>query len=169
MDLSRITEKVMLMDDAAWARHSNPWSVSTRFSVLPFMSVAFWSREWIGLYCLLPILLSFVWIWVNPKLFCAPKKTNNWASLGTFGERVYLNRKNVPIPAQHERAALVLQSLSGLGLPIFVYGLYSLDFFALLLGNVWVMVFKAWFFDRMVWLYLDMKKRDPTYQAWFRA
>ncbi len=166
MDLTRFAERLMKMDDESWRRHSNPWSVYTRFSILPLMSLAFYSKEWIGYYSLLPILLSFIWIWLNPRLFNAPNQTNNWASMGTFGERIYLARNTQTIPQHHLKAAYWLQILSAIGLPIFIYALYSLNIWALILGNVWIMVFKAWFVDRMVWLYMDMKETDPIYASW---
>ena len=36
-------------------------------------------------------------------------------------------------------------------------GLVSLNGWALILGVAWIMVFKAWFADRMVWLYRDTR------------
>ena len=169
MDFTRFAEKLMAMDDETWARHSNPWSVYTRLSILPLMSLAFWSREWIGSYSLIPILLSFIWIWLNPRMFGVPAKTNNWASMGTFGERIYLDRKINPIPEHHILPTIVLQIMSGIGLPIFIYGLYSLNIWALVLGNMWIIVFKAWFVDRMVWLFKDMKDTNPKYLIWLKS
>lgn len=168
MDILKLAEKSMAMDDETWSRHSNPWSVYSRFTILPLLSLAFWSREWIGIYSLLFIGLSFIWIWINPRLFNAPKNTNNWASMATFGERIYLNRKNEDIAAHHLRASRVLQLLSAMGLPFFIYGIYSLDIWVLILGNFWLMTFKAWFVDRMVWLYMEMKDENPLYQSWLK-
>ncbi|MBR9885549.1 MAG: hypothetical protein GYB21_18650 [Oceanospirillales bacterium] len=153
------------MDDKSWQRHANPWSVYSRFSALPLISLAFWSREWLGAYALVPILLSLLWVWINPRVFGVPERTDNWASRGTFGERIYLNRHTESIPAHHLRACRVLQALSLAGVPVFIYGLYTLDLATLLLGNLWVMAFKAWFVDRMVWLYMDMKEARPEPEA----
>jgi hypothetical protein len=169
MDLLKYTEKSMSMSEEVWNRHSSPWSVYTRFTVLPLISVSFWSRDWIGVYCIFPIVLSFIWVWLNPRVFNAPSKTDNWASMGTFGERIYLNRKQVCIPKHHVSTCRLLQFLSALGLPLFVYGIYALDFWVLVLGNFWIMVFKAWFVDRMVWLYLDMKDTNDTYRSWYKT
>lgn len=36
------------MDDAAWARHANPWSVWTRVPILLLLALAIWSRAWIA-------------------------------------------------------------------------------------------------------------------------
>ncbi len=169
VDIIKYAEKAMSMDDETWNRHSNPWSVYTRFTTLPLISFAFWSREWIDVYSVALITLSFLWVWINPRLFEAPSTTNNWASMGTFGERIYLNRENEVIPIHHLKACRSLQSLSAMGLPFFIYGLYFLDIWVLILGNFWIMAFKAWFVDRMVWLYMDMKESNPIYQSWFKT
>jgi hypothetical protein len=169
MDILKWAEKAMAMDEETWNRHSNPWSVYTRFTTLPLISLAFWSREWLGVYSLALIVLSFLWVWLNPRLFSIPARTNNWASMGTFGERIYLNRGSENIATHHLKTCRVLQSLSAMGLPFFLYGLYTLDLWILILGNFLVMVFKAWFVDRMVWLYMEMKASNPVYQSWFRT
>lgn len=169
MDLTQWAEKAMGMNDDVWARHANPWSVYTRFTALPLISIAVWSREWFGAYSLALIALSLLWVWLNPRLFSAPTNTNNWESMVTFGERIYLKRATESIPAHHLSACRTLQLLSAAGLPFFLYGLYYLDLWILILGNFWIMVFKAWFVDRMVWLYLDMKDSNPIYQSWFKT
>jgi hypothetical protein len=166
LDILKFAEKLMSMDDETWRRHSNPWSVYTRFTTLPLLSLSIWSREWFGAYSLVFIGLSLLWIWINPRLFRFPISTNNWASMGTFGERIYLNKANEVIPSHHLKICRALQLLSALGLPLFIYGLYFLDIWAVILGNFWLTVFKAWFVDRMVWLYMDMKESNPVYQSW---
>ena len=56
----------------SWMRHANPASVWTRFSVLPLLMLAVWSRDWIGLWFLIPLALSLVWLFVNPLFFSPP-------------------------------------------------------------------------------------------------
>lgn len=169
MDLFKLLEKTMSMDEKSWEKHASPWSVYTRFTLLPLLSLAIWSRAWLGIYAIAPIILTLLWIWLNPRAFAPPKKTDNWASMGTFGERIYLNRHNVPIPPHHRALCRALPLLSALGLPFWFYGLYSFNIWALALGNIWIIVFKAWFVDRMVWLYLDMKDSNHAYQAWLKS
>ncbi|MEC9411852.1 MAG: DUF6653 family protein [Pseudomonadota bacterium] len=165
MDIIKWAEKLMSMDEKSWQRHANPWSVYSRFTTLPLLSLAFYSREWMGIYSLIPIVLALVWIWLNPRLFNVPSSTDNWASMGTFGERLYLNRKNIPIPVHHQQVCMLLQTLSALGIPFFIYSLYSLNVGLLIASNIWIMVFKAWFVDRMVWLYREMKNSDSKYAS----
>ncbi|QMU58922.1 MAG: hypothetical protein GKR98_12410 [Boseongicola sp.] len=168
MDAFDATERSMGMKDATWARHANPWSVWTRFTCLPLLILAIWSRDWFGWYSLVPIALACLWIWWNPRAFPVPASTDNWASKGTFGERIFLNRKTIPIPQHHLRWAYVLGFASAIGIPPLIWGLWTLDFEWTLIGAILTVLPKVWFVDRMVWLYEDRKDSDPTYQSWLR-
>ena len=168
MDIFRISERLMSMDDEAWARHANPWSVWTRFTCLPLIVLAIWSRTWLGWWSLIPIGLALFWTWANPRAFGRPATTDNWASRGTFGERVFINRKEVPIPQHHERMAHLLAWLSLPGMALLAHGLIVLDPMATICGMVLGVLPKVWFCDRMVWLYQDMKDADPRYAAWMK-
>lgn len=167
-EIIHFTERVMGMSDGVWARHANPLSVWTRFSCLPLLVLAIWSRDWIGLWCLFPVALALFWIWYNPRAFPPPENTDNWASKGTFGERVYLNRAKIPIPKHHEVAANILAALSVPGLALLIYGLYAPDPLATVTGTFGTILPKVWFVDRMVWLYENMKDESEKYQSWLR-
>lgn len=157
MDIFKASEKLMGMDDASWARHANPWSVYTRIAGLPLLVLSLWSRDWIGWWCLVPLVLSIAFIWWNPRAFEAPADTENWASHGTLGERVFLDRKAKSIPGHHERAAYLLTFVSAAGLVPLIYGLIVLSLPWTMLGLVLMIFGKLWFVDRMVWLYRDMR------------
>ena len=166
MDLFKAAEGLMRMDEATWARHANPLSVWTRFTCLPLLILAIWSRVWFGWWSLVPIALALFWTWINPRAFPPPANPGTWASKGTFGERVFLNRTAVPIPEHHRRWAFALGALSATGLPPLVWGLWQLDLTMTVLGTILVVLPKVWFVDRMVWLYEDMKTANPDYVAW---
>ena len=151
----RISERLMGMDDDAWARHANPWSVYTRFTCLPLIALAVWSRAWIGWWCLAPLALALLWTWANPRVFNPPASTDNWASQGVMGERLFLNRRAEPVPQHHVRMAYWLTGVSALGMGMLIYGLAALDASATLGGMAVTVGGKAWFVDRMVWLYRD--------------
>ena len=168
MDYGRVAARIFAMDEATWARHASPWSVWTRVSTLPVLILAFWSRAWLGWWCLVPIALVLVWLWLNPRLFPPPRTTASWGSKATFGERVWLNRAQVPIPDHHRIAAHILSALSGVGLVFVVWGLVALAIWPTVLGTAVAYVGKLWFCDRMVWLYEDMKDSHPEYGAWLR-
>ena len=162
-------ESLMTMNDQTWKRHASPWSVWTRFfTVTPLISLAVWSRVWLGWYSLVPIGLALFWTWYNPRAFPIPKSTNNWGAKATFGERVFLERRKVDIPRHHLRAANVLTLMSLIGSLIWIYGLVSLNFWATVAGIIGAVLPKAWFCDRMVWLYEDIKHTDPVYLSWLK-
>lgn len=158
----------LAMSDDTWKRHANPWSVWTRIATcLPMFAVAVWSRDWIGWWSVVPIVASVLWIWLNPRVFPPPQSTDNWASYGVFGERVWLNRKNIPIPAHHRIAPNILSGIGGIGLVAFAYGLWQLQLYPTLIGVILMYAGKLWYFDRMAWLYREMKDTVPEYASWY--
>lgn len=155
------------LDDESWLRHANPWSVYTRYSVLPLLALAVWSRTWIDWWSTIPVILVLLWTFLNPRLFNKPKSTKNWASKAVFGERVYMNRESEQIPAIH-RTGLIkfLNLISSLGLLLVIIGIIFYWFSLVILGVTFSYLGKSWFLDRMVWLYEDMKAKVPEYQSW---
>ena len=163
---SKIAKKFKL-DDKNWMKHANPWSVYTRTSALPILILAIWSRLWFGWWSLLFVIIALVWIWVNPRVFPEVKTTDNWASRGVFGERVWLNRKNIPVPEHYRKMLKILNAIQGFGLIFLVYGLWYLDFWSTLVGLILAIESKLWYVDGMVCLYEDMKNISE-YGKWER-
>jgi len=160
-------ERMMGLTDQAWDRHANPLSVYSRYSVLPLFILAVWSRVWIGWWCLLPLALVVIWARINPHLFPPPATTRSWAARAVLGERVWLNRKSVSIPAEDARWAVGLSVLNGLGLIPLAYGLWVLDAGWTVAGTAMIMIGKSWFLDRMTRLY-DRMADHPDYADWRR-
>lgn len=158
----------MRMDETTWLRHANPWSVWTRFTCLPFIVSAIWSRQWLGLWCLLPLAAALLWTWLNPRVFPIPATFDNWPAKATFGERVWLNRVKVPIPTHHQHAAFITSLLIMPGMFAVIYGLYALEIWPTVLGMACAIIAKIWFCDRMVWLYEDMRKQNAVYASWLQ-
>jgi hypothetical protein len=154
------------MTDEVWARHANPMSVWTRYAALPFLVLTIWSRVWLGPWCWPLIGVVVIWIWINPRVFPKPTSTDSWASRAVLGERVWLRRKELPVPEHHCRAPNVLSIFSLLGLAAAVYGLIELRLWPAVLGTLLVILAKSWFLDRMVWLYADMQDATPEYRSW---
>jgi hypothetical protein len=150
-----------------WMRHANPVSVWTRFAVLPLLAVSIWSRVWIGWWALVPFVFSLVFMVVNPLLFPRPRSTKNWASKGVLGERIWANRDEVEIPRQFTPSVPnVTYGFQIVGMAVLTYGLVVLHIENVITGIVIVQCAKAWFIDRMVLLFEDMKARRPEYAAW---
>jgi hypothetical protein len=149
MDLFRASERLMRMDEAAWARHANPLSVFSRFSILPLLALAVWSRLWIGWLFLVPVAAVILWTFLNPRLFGPPAHRDGWAWHGVRGERIFLLRADSPVPRRYLRAARLLSALAALGLVAIAWGLWRLEPIATLAGLVLAMGAKAWLVDRM--------------------
>ncbi len=167
MTLERKIAKAFRLTDENWMKHSNPWSVWTRYSVLPLIVLAFWSRAWIGWWCLIPGIGSILWMFFNPVLFNKPRSTKNWASKAVLGERAYLNRDKVEIPDIHKtplHGILKLMSSTGMVMTIWAVVFYSVG--GAVLGVTLAYIGKSWFLDRMVWLYETMKSENEEYRKW---
>ena len=154
------------MSDEVWQRHSNPWSVWTRVVIVPFFALAVWSRVWIGWWCLIPVAIVIGWTWFNPRVFPKPRSTDNWASKGVLGERVWLNRNKIPVPSLHSIVPKILNGVTTVGLFLLIWGLWGLEPWPTATGMILLLGGKLWFVDRMVWIYHDMQNQDPQYQGW---
>jgi hypothetical protein len=165
MTLENKIAKVFNLSDDNWMKHANPWSVWTRYSALPLIIVAFWSRVWMGWWSLLPISLSLAWMFFNPVLFSKPRSTKNWASKSVLGERVWKNRNHVPIPQHHKTIPNILNVISFLGMLLSIWSIIAIYIWPAVMGVVLAYIGKSWYLDRMVWLYEDMKYL-PEYGKW---
>jgi len=85
-----------------------------------------------------------------------------------FGERIWAERNKVELPDQFKSAAVenVTYMFQLVGAMVLAYGLIQLDLLAVVSGIVIVQCAKAWFIDRMVLLFEDMKVRNLEYAAW---
>ena len=162
LDLGRFAASMMKMDESVWARHANPWSGWSRVSILPLLSVAIWSRVWLGWGALVPTVLVLLWTLINPRLFPVPQSTENWMSRGVIGEQLWLDRAKLHLPDHHLRMARLLGTATFIGTLILVYGLIILDLRFALAGLATTMLLKLWFIDRMVWLYFDLSDRSES-------
>lgn len=166
MTFERQIASAFKMTDEVWERHANPWSVWTRFSALPLLILAIWSRVWLGWWSLVPTVAVLIWIWINPRVFPKPRSTGNWASKAVLGERVWLNRTSVPIPEHHRSVPHLLNIVSFTGVGFLAWGLIALEIWPMVFGIAVVYFGKLWFVDRMVWLYEDMKDATTEYRSW---
>lgn len=152
----RALAQLMAMDETTWRRHANPWSVWSRFAIVPFVALAVWSRIWLGWGALAPIAAVAAFTFLNPRLFPPPRTLDGWPQRAVTGERIYLAGK---APARERRTGTVLNVLAGLSLLPFGLGLWRFDAGLTCAGMAGVIGFKLWFVRRMARLY------DRTQQA----
>ena len=151
----RFAEKIMGMNATTWARHANPWSGWSRVSILPLLTVAAWSRVWIGWWALLPVAAVLIWTWLNPRLFPPPASTDNWMSRGILGERIWLADGRAPALAHHRPAVRNLAAMGSAGALLLLLGLILLDLPLTVAGLAIAILSKLWLLDRMVWVHRD--------------
>jgi hypothetical protein len=168
MNFEAAIARLFAMDEPAWARHANPWSVWTRFSALPLLLAAIWSHAVLGWGAVLPVAAALVWIWINPRAFPSPRSTDSWPARATFGERLWLDRRRRVIPRRHRRLPPILAALAGAGFALALGGAFALALWPMLCGGLLCVLAKLWFCDRMVWLYEDMAAHDPELRGWVR-
>ena len=165
MTLERKIAGLFKLTDENWMKHANPWSVWTRYSVLPLIVLAFWSRVWIGWWYLIPATMSLAWIFLNPVFFSIAKATKNWASKAVLGERVWMNRDKIDVPEYHKNVPKILNTISSVGMIISIWAIVILSVWPAILGIALAYLGKSWYLDRMVWMYEDMKHL-PEYKKW---
>ncbi len=161
-----VIAKAFSLSDETWEKHANPVSVYTRYSVLPILILAFWSRIWLGWWSVICIAVALFWVWLNPRFFNKPRSTNNWASKAVMGERVWLNRKKIPVPEHHKILPNILSVVSSMGMILCIFGVVKLQIWPTIFGTSLAYLGKSWFLDRMVWLYDEMKDENPEYERW---
>ncbi len=108
---------------------------------------------WIGWDAIIPFMILVFWILINPTLFSKPKDYNSWAAKAVLGERIFINRKENPLPNGHLKAIIILNILQSVSVIVLIFGLWNLNLSFTIHGIAYVYLTKMWFLDRMVWLY----------------
>jgi hypothetical protein len=156
-DLSALFPMISGADAETWARHAHPVSVWTRILFgLPLLTLAAWSRVWIGPWWIAAMAAAVFFIWINPRMTPVPRSTDNWGSKSTIGERLWLRMRRDEVPPWHRTVPRVLMVGSALGHAVLLYGVIALDPWPTAFGYATGMLCKLWYLDRMVWLERDV-------------
>ena len=147
MDVIRLAERSMSMDDTQWMRHATPLGAWTRFICLPLLAIAVWGG-----------------IWLTPRAI-PPLSTANRVAQGAFVSRAVLDRRSVPIPAHRRDWALLLAFLPAPRRPPLVRSLRHLDMTMTVLGILRATLPRIWFADRMIRFHDGMKGADPSHES----
>ena len=74
-----------------------------------------------------------------------PRSTNNWGSISTLGERLWLRMTRDEVPPWHRTVPRVLIVGSALGHAVLLYGVVVLDPWPKLFGYATGMLCKLWY------------------------
>jgi hypothetical protein len=155
-----------ILSETTWLRHSNPWSVWTRYAAFPVLVAAIWSYHSIGWWALVPVAAAIGFLVINPKLFPPPHSTDNWASKAVLGERVWLKEGRRFLPDQYPKVFYALMAVSFLNLAALVWGIIASDVVLTVISTINVLVGKSWSNDRMVWLFSERSRDNNEYRKW---
>ena len=64
-------------------------------------------------WCLVPIAVVIVWLWVNPRVFAPVENPTSWAAKGIYGERLWLMKRH-RVPAGCRAVLRILIGVAGL-------------------------------------------------------
>ena len=156
MTIERRIANLAGLNNEAWDKHSSGLSVWTRFSGPVLLITALWSRLWLGWWALLALGLVIVWIALNPHIFPRAKDRSGYTVRGAWGERIWMHRDVLEVPAKHKGLPHFLSVVNSLGFAAALYGAVLYDPWTAALGLSTHYLGKAWFIDRMVWLTDDM-------------
>lgn len=152
--------------EKTWERHANPWSFWTRAPILiPLLALVWYHRD-LGLWSLPLFAGLIVWTIINPMVFPRPRTTDRWEARTTFGEKIWMRRREIPIPRHHYRAAVLTLSLSGLGTLVAFPAAYVQQLWPTLMFGTLAILGKLWYLDRMAWLYADLKDTRDEFKSW---
>ncbi|WP_309485896.1 DUF6653 family protein [Marinitenerispora sediminis] len=154
------------MDDEAWRRHANPWSVWTRFAAVRAVIAALGSRAWLGWWYLLPVAAVAGWLWLDPHVFPTVTAPRTWAPRRGYGERLWLADPALA-SAEHRRFHRLLVPLRAvsLGLPgygLVGYGLVVLDVWPTACGAALLVLGQLRRIDRFGMLYGEGRRRGAA-------
>lgn len=145
------------MTDEAWKRHANPWSVWTRFAMIPAFELAVWSRDWIGLWSLVPISVVILGLLLNVRVFDAVEPVA-WTAKGIYGEQLHVEGK---APQAHVVVLRWLIATGLAGFALIAWGLIVLNVWPVVLGTVMVVLAQLWRIDRYGLLF-EQHQRDAA-------
>ena len=152
---------VLVMTDDAWKRHANPWSVWTRFAAIPTIILAIWSRVWLGWWCLAPIAVVLVWLWLNVRVFAAVETPTSWAAKGIYGEKLWLTQRE-RIPAGYRGVLRLLIGVAALSFAVLTYGLIALEVWPTVFGATMIVLGQLWRIDRFGLLFDELRARSDS-------
>lgn len=162
MPIEKHITNLFRLDEEGWARHANPLSGWSRFvtgMILPILAI--WSRIWIGWWAALAFGAVALWLWLNPRLFAPVEHDRGWMSRAVFGERAFIEYRELAAGLISVRRAHLFNLIAALGLIPLVYGLWVLDPVTTIAGASISVTGKMLFIGEMVAFYDRMKTAYP--------
>ncbi|MEM9634139.1 MAG: DUF6653 family protein [Pseudomonadota bacterium] len=144
-------------------------SVSTYAKILApaLLSAAIWAKLLVGgVISVLLLAGVLLFLFKLPSLFPGNRQSNSWAQQASFGERIWLNRLLIPVPADVNQRITILYLVFWTGTLIAMLGAVSSSL--LLSGTGLLVAYAAQgvCLGKLIGLYKEMKDKAPLYRFW---
>ncbi|TYC63188.1 hypothetical protein FMN50_02260 [Rhodobacterales bacterium] len=148
-------------------RPSAPFAIVIKFLSPGVLSGLLWTHVWLGLSTAALLCLGgAIGLAALQRLPFRGFGARSWMGRVGFGERVFLNRLVVPIPADRGRRITVLYLVFGVGAAVALVGGALASLVLTCSGLVVAMAAQVTCFRHLANLHRSMESRAPLYRFW---
>lgn len=131
------------------------------------LTAALWTQIWLSFWSALLVAIAvLVFVIALPKLIGETGKNSGWAKQVSFGEKIWLNRLFLPVPASDSARLTTLYLVFWMGSLIALLGGFLTSPILSLTGLIVAYAAQFVSFGKLVQLYRTMKEKTPLYRFW---
>nr|MEC9417607.1 DUF6653 family protein [Pseudomonadota bacterium] len=128
---------------------------------------ALWTQAWLGVWgALLLAFAVLAGVIAVPRLVGETGKASSWAKRVSFGEKIWLNRLFLPVPATDSARITTLYLVFWMGGLIALLGGFLSSPILSLTGLAVAYAAQFVSFGKLIQLYQTMKDKTPLYRFW---
>ncbi|MES0882336.1 DUF6653 family protein [Roseibium sp. SCP14] len=144
-------------------------SVSTYAKIFApaLLSAAIWAKLVVGgVFSMILLASVLLFLFKLPSIFSGRNQKDNWAQRASFGERIWLNRILIPIPADVNQRITILYLVFWTGTLIAILGAVSSSLLLSATGLLVAYAAQGVCLGKLIGLYNEMKEKTPLYRFW---
>ncbi|MES0808618.1 DUF6653 family protein [Roseibium sp. SCPC15] len=144
-------------------------SVSTYAKIVApaLLSAAIWAKLLVGgLFSVVLLAGVLLLLFKLPSLLSGKQQADSWARRASYGERIWLNRLLIPIPADVNQKITILYLVFWTGTLIAMLGAVSSSLLLTATGLLVAYAAQAVCLGKLIGLYNEMKDKAPLYRFW---
>jgi Family of unknown function (DUF6653) len=131
------------------------------------ITAALWSHVWVGTAASVALTLATVFFVVAiARIRRQTQSSRGWAVAVSFGERIWLNRLQIPIPGELNTKLTVLYLAFWTGTLVALSGGFTASVILTATGLIVTYAAMTVYFQNLVQLYRTMKEKEPLYRFW---
>lgn len=157
----------VLLPKAASGKPAPALSTVMKIVAPGLLTAALWTQVWLGIWGALLVAIGVLACVITlPSLVGETGKTTAWAKQVSFGEKVWLNRLFLPVPATDSARLTTLYLVFWMGGLIALLGGFLMSPILSLTGLLVAHAAQFVSFVKLVQLYRTMKDKTPLYRFW---